>query len=47
VKKFDEEINDEIIGSVERQFAKKRLNVSTNAASFIFVVKRPFKKDDV
>jgi hypothetical protein len=47
VKKFDEEINDEIIGSVERQFAKKRLNVSTNVASFIFVVKRPFKKDDV
>jgi hypothetical protein len=47
VKKFEEEINNKIIGSVERQLAKKRPNVPTSAISVFFVVKEPFKNDYV
>jgi hypothetical protein len=37
----------EVIGSVERQPAKKRPNVLASAIFSFFVVKKPFKKDDV
>jgi hypothetical protein len=47
VKNFEEEINNETIGIVERQLAKKRPNVPTTTISSFFVVKEPFKKDDV
>ncbi len=47
VKFFEEEMNNETIRIVERQLAKKRPNVPTSAISFFFVVKEPFKKDDV
>ncbi len=40
-------INNEITGSVERQLVKKKPNVPTNAIFVFFVVKEPFKKDDV
>jgi hypothetical protein len=43
-KKFEEEINNEIIGSVERQLAKKRPNVLANVVSFFFVAKKTFQK---
>jgi hypothetical protein len=45
VKKFEEEINNEIIGSVERQPAKKRPNVPRNAISVFFCYKRTFQKE--
>jgi hypothetical protein len=45
-KKFEEEINNEVIGRVERQRTKKRSNVIASVI-YIFVVKEPFKKDDV
>jgi hypothetical protein len=44
---FEEEINDEITRSVERQPVKKRLNVLASAIFAFFVVKKPFKKDNV
>jgi hypothetical protein len=48
VKKFEEEINNEIIGSVERQPTKKRPNVRRNAIFYLFfVINEPFKKNDV
>jgi hypothetical protein len=47
VKFFEEEINNETIGTVEKQLAKKRSNVPASAISIFFVVKEPFKKDDV
>jgi hypothetical protein len=47
VKKFEEEINNEIIGSVERQPAKKRPNVPTSVIFVFFAMKEPSKKDDV
>jgi hypothetical protein len=47
VKKFEEKINNEIIGNVEKQLAKKRSNVPTSAISSFFVVKEYFKNDDV
>jgi hypothetical protein len=46
-KKFEEEINNEIIESVEREPTKKRPNVLASAIFVVFVVKEPFKKDDV
>jgi hypothetical protein len=36
VKKIEEEINNEIIGTIERQPAKKTPNVPTNAISVFF-----------
>ncbi len=39
--------NNEIIGSAEKQLAKKRPNVPTSAVSVFFAMKEPFKKDDV
>jgi hypothetical protein len=42
-KRFEEKINNEIIGNVERQLAKKRPNVPTSVISIFFVVKEPFK----
>ncbi len=47
VKKFEKEINNEIIRNVETQYVKKRPNVPTSAYLFYFVVKELFKKDDV
>ncbi len=47
MKKFEEEINNEIVGTIERQHTKKRQNVPTSVISIFFVVKEPFKKDDV
>jgi len=47
VKIFEEEINNKIIRSVERQLAKKRPNVSTSAIFVYFLVKKPFKNDYV
>jgi hypothetical protein len=37
----------EVIGSVEREPTKKRPNVLASAIFSFFVVKKPFKKDDV
>jgi hypothetical protein len=45
--KFEEEINNEIIGSVEKQPTNKRPNVLASAISSFFSIKEPFKKDDV
>ncbi len=42
-KKIEEKINNEITRSVEKQPA----NVPTNAISSFYVIKDPFKKDDV
>jgi len=51
VKKSKEEVNNEIIGSVESQLAKKRTNVPTKAIYiyiYIYIfVKEPFKNDYV
>ncbi len=47
MKKIEEEINNEIVGIVERKFAYKRPNVPTSAMFVFFAVKEPFKKDDV
>jgi hypothetical protein len=47
VKNFEKEINNEIVGIVERKFANKRSNVPTSAIFAFFVVKEPFKKNDV
>jgi hypothetical protein len=44
VKKFEEEIDNEIIKNVERQHVKKRPNVPTNAISTFFCCKRTFRK---
>jgi hypothetical protein len=49
VKKSKEEINNEIIGSVESQLAKKRTNVPTNAIYIyiyisIYICKKTFQK---
>ncbi len=46
VKKL-EEINNEIIGNVERQLAKKRPNVLTSVICVAFVVKESLRKNDV
>jgi hypothetical protein len=43
-KKFEEEFNNEIIKSVEKQLAKKRPNVPANAISIFFCFKRTFQK---
>jgi hypothetical protein len=40
-------INDEIIGSAKKQLVKKRPNVQTSAIFLFFLVKNPFKKDDM
>jgi uncharacterized protein (UPF0333 family) len=45
-KKFEEEINNEITKNVERQ-PKKKPNIQASAISTFFVVRKPFKKDDV
>jgi hypothetical protein len=37
VKKIEEEINNEIIGTIERQPAKKTLHVPTNGISFFLL----------
>jgi hypothetical protein len=47
VKKIEEEINNEIVGIVERKLIKKRPNVPTSVISVFFVVKEPFKNNDV
>ncbi len=44
---FEKEINDEITRSVERQPVKKRLNVPASAIFVFFVLRKPFKKEDV
>ncbi len=43
-KKFEEEINNEIIGSVEKQHVKKRPNVPRSAIFGFFCYKRTFQK---
>jgi len=43
-KKFEKEVNNEIIRNVERQPTKKRSNVPTSAISTFFAIKEPFKK---
>ncbi len=43
-KKFEEKTNNEIIGSVEKQFAKKRPNVLRSAISIFFGYKWTFQK---
>jgi hypothetical protein len=45
VKKSEEGINNEIIGSVEKQPTKKRPDVPRNAISIFFCYKRTFKKE--
>jgi len=45
-KKVEEEINNETIGTIEKQPTRKRPNVPTSVIS-TFVVKEPFKKHDV
>jgi len=49
LKEFEEDFNNETIGTVEKQPAKKRPNVPTSVIYIYiyFVVKEPFKKDDV
>jgi hypothetical protein len=47
VKFFEEETNNEILKTVERQLAKKRPNVPISAIFVIFIVKKPFKKANV
>jgi len=44
VKKFEKEVNNEIIRNVERQLAKKRPNVTISAIFVFFAIKEPFKK---
>ncbi len=44
VKKFEEVINNEIIGSVEKQPTKKRPNVPRSAISVFFCYKKTFQK---
>jgi hypothetical protein len=44
VKKFEKEVNNEIIRNVERQLAKKRPNVPISAIFVFFAIKEPFKK---
>jgi hypothetical protein len=46
-KIFQGEVNNLLKGKEERQPSKKRSNVSRNVISNFFVVKDPFKKDDV
>jgi hypothetical protein len=41
VKKIEEKINL-VSGPIERQFAKKRMNVSRSAMSKFFSIKDPF-----
>jgi hypothetical protein len=40
-------VDNVVRGIVEKQLAKKRLNVLVNAISFIFLAKDLFKKDNV
>ncbi len=47
MKKIKEEINKEIVGIVEKQPTKKMAKWSNKCYIFFFVVKEPFKKDDV
>jgi len=47
VKEFEKGFNNETIGIVERQLAKKKPNVPTSVIFIYFVVKEPFEKDDV
>ncbi len=47
VKKMEEEVEILITKNVERKFVKKGPNVFASAILFYFVVKKPFKKDDV
>ncbi len=44
VKKFEEEINNEIIRNVEKQHVKKRPNVPTSAISAFFCCKKTFQR---
>jgi hypothetical protein len=46
-KKFEKEINNEIIANVERLPIKKRPNVLASAIFVFFAIKEPFKKNDV
>jgi wobble nucleotide-excising tRNase len=46
-KIFEGEVNSLLRGKKERQPSKKRSNVFRNVISNFFVVKDPFKKDDV
>ncbi len=46
-KKFEEEINNRIIENAEKQPAKKRPNVPRSVISIFFIIKEPFKKDDL
>ncbi len=45
VKKLDEQVNNEMRIEVERQLAKKRLNVSSSFFFEFFLVKLHYKKD--
>ncbi len=47
VKIFEKEVNGPIKKTFEMQLAKKKPNVSSNAISKLFIIKNPFKKDDV
>ncbi len=44
---FEEEVNSVVRGELERQLAKKRLNLSSNVISNFFAQKDLFKKKDV
>jgi hypothetical protein len=44
VKRFEEEIDNEIIGNGEKQLAKKRPNVPTSVIFDFFCYKRTFQK---
>jgi hypothetical protein len=46
-KVFEEEVNNVVKGELERQLAKKRLNLSGNVISNLFAQKYPFKYKDV
>ncbi len=46
-KKFEEEVNSLVKSGFERQLTKKWPNVFANEISKFFLLKNPFKKDDV
>jgi hypothetical protein len=44
---FEEDINNVVKGELEKQFVKKRPNLSSNVIPNFFLAKDPFKKEDV
>jgi hypothetical protein len=47
IAKFFEKINNEVIGNVEKQPAKKRPTIPMSAICVFLYLKEPFKKNDM